>query len=296
MWKISNNKLIVRRFGVFSMLPAPENNVFYLFKALILALLCHSDAYAKTHIFEDFNGGVVDESIWAYPTGDASFNGRTQMRLSYPPVSDGLLHLQLDTYNPTANPVGNSFYGSEIMLRKSVKRGTGLIAEIRARMVTPVKGLVGGVFLYKYFPATQNHSEIDFEFLSNRPNQVQTNIYANEPLGAGHPEFAGIPQFDMTQFNTYRVEWLPDRVRWFINDQLVRENSTLVPKEPLNLHLNFYAPECNWAIACDANLHPASSPDSNETYFFDIDWVRITSKVSPQTTAAKKKPSNPRKR
>ena len=293
MWKISIKKLIVRRFGVFSML---QNNVFYLFNALILAFLCNSYAYAETQFFEDFNGGAVDESIWAYPTGDASFNGRTQMRLSYPSVSNGLLHLQLDTYNPTANPVGNSFYGSEIVLRKTVERGTGLIAEIRARMVTPVKGLVGGAFLYKYFPATQIHSEIDFELLTNMPNQVQTNIYANEPLGIGHPEFAGIPQFDMTQFNTYRVEWLPDRVRWFVNDQLVRENSTIVPKEPLNLHLNFYAPECNWAIACDANLHPASSPENNETYVFDIDWVRITSNVSPQTTAAKKKSSNPRKR
>ena len=295
MWKIVK-KLIVRRFGVFSKLPAPKNKVFYLFNVLILALLCHSDAYAKTQIFEDFNGEAVDESIWAYPTGDASFNGRTQMRLSYPSVSNGLLHLQLDTYNPTANPVGNSFYGSEIVLRKAVERGSGLIVEIRARMVTPVKGLVGGAFLYKYFPATQNHSEIDFELLSNMPNQVQTNIYVNEPLGIGHPEFAGIPQFDMTQFNTYRVEWLPDRVRWFVNDQLVRENSTVVPKEPLNLHLNFYAPECNWAIACDANLQPASSPDSNETFVFDIDWVRITSKASPLTTTAKKKPRNPRKR
>jgi beta-glucanase (GH16 family) len=293
MWKISIKKLIVRRFGVFSML---QNNVFYLFNALILVFLCNSYAYAETQFFEDFNGGAVDESIWAYPTGDASFNGRTQMRLSYPSVSNGLLHLQLDTYNPTANPVGNSFYGSEIVLRKTVVRGTGLIAEIRARMVTPVKGLVGGAFLYKYFPETQLHNEIDFELLTNMLNQVQTNIYANEPLGIGHPEFAGIPQFDMTQFINYRVEWWPDRVRWFVNNQLVRENSTIVPKEPLNLHLNFYAPECNWAIACDANLHPASSPESNETYVFDIDWVRITSNVSPQTTAAKKKSSNPRKR
>ena len=106
MWKISIKKLIVRRFGVFSML---QNNVFYLFNALILVFLCNSYAYAETQFFEDFNGGAVDESIWAYPTGDASFNGRTQMRLSYPSVSNGLLHLQLDTYNPTANPVGQFF-------------------------------------------------------------------------------------------------------------------------------------------------------------------------------------------
>ena len=181
------------------------------------------------------------------------------------------------------------------MLRRTLKRGNGLITEIRARMVTPVKGLVGGAFLYKYFPKTQNHSEIDFELLSNKLNQVQTNIYAKEPLGVGHPEFNGIPQFDMTQFNTYRVEWLPNRVRWFVNDQLVRENSTVVPKEALNLHLNFYAPECNWAIACDADLHPASSPESNKIYFFDIDWVRVKFNASPKTSVVKHKSSRPKK-
>ena len=295
MWKISIKKLIVRRSGVFSMLPSPKNNVLYLFNALILTLVCNSYALAETQFFEDFNGRGVDESIWEYPTGDASFNGRTQMRHSYPPVSKGLLHLQFDTYNSTANPVGKSFYGSEIVLRKPIERGTGLIAEIRARMVTPVKGLVGGAFLYKYFPETQNHSEIDFELLSNIPDQVQTNIYASEPLGIGHPEFNGIPKFDITRFNTYRVEWGPDRVRWFVNDKLVRENSTLVPNEALNLHLNFYGPECNWAIACDANLHPASSPANNKTYFFDIDWVRVKFNASHRDVAKKQKPSKPKK-
>jgi len=294
MWKISIKHLIVRRLGVLS---KPGNKVFYPFNALILALLCNVNVYAKTPFFDDFNGGAVDESIWAHPTGDASFNGRTQMRLGYPSVSNGLLHLQFDTYNPTANPAGNSFYGSEILSRKTFKRGTtGLIVEIRARMVTPVKGLVGGVFLYKYFPATHLHSEIDFELLTNMPNQVQTNIYANEPLGVGHPEFSARPQFDMTQFNTYRVEWLPDRVRWFVNDQLVRENTTILPKEPLALHLNFYAPECNWAIACDASLLPASGPENNKTYFLDIDWVRVSVKASPQTVPAKQKLSSLRKR
>ena len=285
MWKISIKKLTVRRLGVFS---TPENNVFYLFNALILALLCNSYAYAETPFFEDFNGGAVDESIWAYPTGDASFNGRTQMRAGYPSVSNGLLHLQLDTYNPTANPVGNSFYGSEILSRRTFERGTGLIVEIRARMVTPVKGLVGGAFLYHYFSATQLHDEIDFELLTTLPNQVQTNIYANEPLGIGHPEFAGLPHFDITPFNNYRVEWGPDRVRWFVNNQLVRENSTIVPKEPLNLHLNFYAPDCSMAFACDANLVPAASPANNKTYFFDIDWVRVllVENMNPTSSAS----------
>jgi hypothetical protein len=100
----------------------------------------------------------------------------------------------------------------------------------------------------------------------------------------------------MTRFNTYRVEWMPDRVRWFVNNQLLRENSKVVPNEPLNLHLNFYAPECNWAIACDAKLHPASTPANNKTFVFDIDWVRVISDVSPKTVSAKKGVISPPKK
>ncbi|MCX7113275.1 MAG: glycoside hydrolase family 16 protein [Proteobacteria bacterium] len=265
------------------MLSTLRMSVIHLVNALMLALLCIPYAHAETQFFEDFNGGVVDDSIWTYPTGNASFNGRTQMRAGYPSVSSGLLHLQLDTYNPTANPVGNSFYGSEIVSRGTAEHGTGLIAEIRARMVTPVKGLVGGAFLYNFFPTTQTHGEIDFELLSNFPDKVQTNIYSNEPLGTGHPEFDGISQLDITQFNNYRVEWWPDRVRWFINNQLIRENTTIVPNEALALHLNFYAPSCDWASACAASLLPASKPEDNKTHVFDVDWVRAIFNVSPQT-------------
>ena len=285
---MSIKKWLVCRSGEFS-----RSTLFYLINALIFVVLCHSNAYAGTQFFEDFKGKAVDKSLWIYPTGEASFNGRTQMRAAYPSVSNGLLHLQLETYNPTAKPAGTSFYGSEIFLRKNFERGAGLIIEIRARLVKPVKGLVGGAFLYNYFPETQNHSEIDFELLSNSPDQVQTNIYANEPLGIGHPEFNDIPKFDITRFNIYRIEWLPDRVRWLVNNQLVRENKTFVPHEALALYLNFYAPECNWAIACDANLKPASSPADNKTYYFDIDWVRATVNASRQN---KKKSSHPKKR
>ena len=266
---------------IFSLLPRLKASACYLINGLTL-LLCISFAHAESQFIDDFTGDAVDQSVWAFPTGNASFNGRTQMRAAYPSVSNGLLHLQLDTYNPTANPVGNSFYGSEILTRGSIEQGHGFIAEIRARMVNPVKGLVGGAFLYNFFPATQTHSEIDFELLSNLPNKVQTNIYSNEPLGAGHPEIDGTTPFDITQFNNYRIEWWPDHVRWFVNEQLVRENTTIIPHEALALHLNFYAPACEWATACDASLLPASKPQDNKTYLFDVDWVRAIFDVSPQ--------------
>ena len=243
---------------------------------VVVFLLSIPYAQAETQFVDEFDS--LNKSVWAYPTGDASFNGRTQMRPSFPNVSNGLLHLQLDTYNPT----GGSFYGSEIFTQGKAPSGTGLLAEFKARLVTPVKGLVGGAFLYDIF-STGFHSEIDFELLSNNLDKVQTNIYANEPLGAGHPEFNSAPQLDVTQFNIYRIEWLPNKVRWFVNNSLVRETSNTIPQEQLRLFLNFYAPSCNWATACDANLQPASRIEDNKTYLFDIDSVRVVFGLNPET-------------
>ncbi len=58
-------------------------------------------------------------------------------------------------------------------------------------MSAPLRpGIVGGLFLYALAPGSNTlHDEIDFELLSNVPDQVQTNIYGNEPLGIGHVEF-----------------------------------------------------------------------------------------------------------
>ena len=248
-----------------------------LLSVAIVSMACISSAYGATQFFDDFSGDSLDDSVWAFPTGDASYYGFTQISPSYPLVSNGLLHLQLDTYNPT----GYSFYGSEIYTRTTATHGSGLIAEVRARMVDPAEGLVGGLFLYDFL-SSSNHSEIDFELLSNKLTQPQTNIYANEPLGVGHPEFTS-PDFDITQFNNYRIEWWPDRVRWFVNNQLVRENTADVPHDSMALHLNFYAPSCDWVVACDPNLLPTTDPANNKTYVMDVDWVLEVFDVSPET-------------
>ena len=269
-------QLTIHILDAFSLLPILENSIFYLFNGIIF-FLCISYAHADTIFRDDFNGTSVNASTWTYPTGNPSYYGSTQIRAYFPPVSNGLLHLQLDSYNPT----GYSFFGSEIITQNPFTLGTGVIFETSARMTTPVTGLVGGAFLYNYFTAT-DHSEIDFELLSNFPTKVQTNIYANQALGAGSPAFDGT--LDITQFNTYRVEWYPSIVCWYVNDQLVRTNTTLVPSDPLFLHLNFYVPSCqSWPLACNSNLVPASSQSNNQTWFLDVDWVQVTYNVPLQT-------------
>jgi hypothetical protein len=231
----------------------------------------------QTLFFDDFSA-PLSPSQWNYNqfSSGGSFYGRTQQRQSLPQVSNGLLHLQLDTFNPTGP--GNSFLGSEAITTQSFTIDAGGIAfEASARIVSSVPGLVGGFFGYNFNNATGLHSELDTELLGNDAaagrNRAQTNVYSNEPLGAGHPQF--VPLADLTRFHTYRMEWFPDRVRWLIDNQLVREDTAHIPQGALALHLNIWAPAQDWIEAFSASLQPTANPAANVSYFVDVDYVRV---------------------
>src|SRR5262249_14963573 len=122
------------------------------------------------------------------------------------------------------------------------------------------------------------HDEIDFELLGNDAaagrNRVQTQIYGNEPLGAGHPEFDTISS-NVTNFHTYRIEWYPTVVRWFVDGQLVRQTTDHVPQGSLQVHLNIWAPAQDWAEAYSATLQPAATQAANTSYFADVDYAQV---------------------
>ena len=205
-------------------------------------------------LFADNFSAPLDSNVWDYPhfseKNNPSFYGRTQIRQSLPDVSGGFAHLALDTFNPT-DPIGSSFYGSEIITRQTFSlNGGGIAFEASARLVTATPGIVGSIFGYNFDFSTHLHDEIDFELLGNDAaagrNRVHTNVYANEPLGAGHGQF--VPVTDLTSFHVYRMEWYSTAVRWFIDGQLVREDTTHVPQGAMALHANNWAPTQDWGI------------------------------------------------
>ena len=237
----------------------------------------------RTLLYDDFTSlGPISSFTWDYnhfsPVNNPSFYGRTQQRQQLPSASGGLLNLDLDTFNP---PPGapNAFFGSEAISRQSFDHlGAGLAFEVSARLRSATPGIVGGLFLYGTNPLNANlHDELDFELLGNDAlagrNQVQTQIYGNEPLGAGHPEFD--PVSGLTSFHTYRIEWYPTIVRWFVDGQLVRESTDHVPQGSLQVHLNIWAPGQEWPDAFSAALQPAALPGANTPYFVDVDYVRV---------------------
>lgn len=255
--------------------------MFWIALAFI-GLLPPASIHADTLLSDDFSGNRVSMDKWHIPTwvspSDGTVVGLTQFRFtqnsSLPAANDGQAIIALESYNPTAI----SFYGTDLRSNQSFAVGAGIHITVRAKMDTATRGIVGGIFLYALKPgSTTDHDEIDFEFLTNRPHGVQTNVYSNEKLGNGHVLFVPYVSGSITDYHTYEIKWLPDQVSWFIDGKLVRTDTTHVPAGPMNLHLNIWVPGSGWPAAYDPDLKPATSADSNRIFSMRVDSVHVQS-------------------
>lgn len=231
--------------------------------------------------------GQISASRWDFnhwnadPSKNGSFYGNTQQRQELPSAFGGVLRLRLDTYNPS-DPNGNTFLGSEAITKQMFAvGGAGIAFEAKARYVQDQRGIIGGFFTFAG-PADQ-HDEIDFEALSNNNTKIQTNIYHSEPLGEGHPISYPITG-SLTDFHTYRIEWLPNMVRWLVDGKVVRQETKLVPDKPMAMHLNIWGPPSSWGTG-DASLKAVGSAGQNKTYYFEVDSVKVEQLASALGTA-----------
>lgn len=229
---------------------------------------------------DDFNGsGYVDNTKWYYPLWQAennpSFHGRTQQRQELPTQQDGVLRLRLDTHNASdPNVPKNSLFGSEAITNQKFDLTGGPLAfEARFKMSQAQPGIIGGFFTYN--TPNPKHDEIDFEAITNSMNTIQTNIYANEALGDGTWSTHAISD-SLQEYHTYRIEWLPNAVRWLVDGQVIRIETSKVPLNPQELHLNIWAPPKEWGNRVyHSSLQSAQTPAENKTFFMDVDYVAV---------------------
>lgn len=240
-----------------------------------------SAASGQVILRDEFSGRYANGRLWSIPTwrysGDGTFIGRTQFRCSQnaplPPVSKGHIHIPLETYNPT----GHSFYGTDLIGRKSFSMGKGIDITVRAKIDSPVqRGIVGGIFLYGLKPASSSlHDEIDFELVGNDAARAHTNIYANEPLGVGNPSAVRYMSGSVSGYHLYRIQWLPTRVSWYVDGRLVRTATGSIPKGPMRLHINMWAPGSDWSDAYYAGIDPTNSLRRNRIFNMSVDSVVV---------------------
>ena len=238
---------------------------------------------AQNLLFDDFNGTIENSDRWHIPTwegsGDGTFVGRTQFRCvpaPFPKTENSKAKILLETYNPTANTPGDSFYGTDLVSNQLFSPGNGIRIKVHAKMNTSQKGIVGGIFLYVRKPGTNTlHDEIDFELITNIPDKFQTNIYSNEPLGTGHPILLAYNSGSITEYHTYEIQWQPNRVSWFVDGNLVRTETENIPTGPMYFHLNIWAPAQEWAQAYDQDFQPVKDLKLNQKYWMSVDSVNI---------------------
>ncbi|TWT40839.1 glycoside hydrolase family 16 protein [Botrimarina hoheduenensis] len=274
---------------------------YYLTLAVLLTPLAASAN--ELLLRDDFDGtGIVDSTVWRLPFGtEGTFVGRTQYRgdsavdmplqgVAEALATDGkVTEIKLDTYSPL-DP-GNAFLGTDLLTKRNFAQGGGITFEARMRLKpTTAGGVVGGFFLYdvtRDSPAGANNlvrDEIDWELLGNQgvsggAQDPATNYWNDGPFtgpgSGGDLEFHNVAGLNLTQFQNYKVEWTPQSLKWFVNDQLVRTETTNIPNDPQKLHFNMWAPDSGFAAAFNAALQPAATPGAGVTYAAQIDHVEV---------------------
>lgn len=226
---------------------------------------------ATTIFSDDF--AFMDSSKWMVNSVGPFIEPRAYFRQVLPTVSNGVVQLTLDTFDPGGHSV---FICSDIVSTRTFDLSGGPLAfEARVRYAQDQRGLIGGFFTYGGPPNT--HDEIDFEAMSNKPGSIQTNLYHNEPAGESRPEDHPFTDNSTLQsFHTLRFEWYPDMVRWFVdgNPTAVRESSSFVPTQAMNLHFNIWSGGPTWTTS-DPSLSPAASQAENRTFTFEVDSVKV---------------------
>lgn len=234
---------------------------------------------------DDFSGnGPIDGNVWRFNKYDAGgFYGNTLARQALPSASDGSMHLLFSLFNPTWREGGPNaiptFLGSEAITQRlfDVAKDGPIAFEASLRYVQNQPGIIGGFFTYGFPQGNPDkHDEIDFEAMSNFYNEIQTNIYHNEPGGDGHWESKSLPSGTLGDFHTYRIEWRADSVKWFVDGVFNREVTAkeLVPDQAMSLHLNIWSGFPSWRTSSD-QTQPVPTAQGDKTYTLDVDWVQV---------------------
>ncbi|MCW5734877.1 MAG: family 16 glycosylhydrolase [Enhydrobacter sp.] len=253
--------------------------------------------------------GKLNATNWGYnqayygnDAGNPAYLGKTLMRQELPSAQGGVARIKLDTWNFDWKD-GNSFYGSEAITKGAwdAKSTGGLAFEARMRFEGTQGGMIAGMFFYQQFPPPPSprvpHNELDWEILTSqlRPsstNKISTNVFPHQGSSSSEHDFpisypvSQIPGFSPNDYHTYRVEWLPNKVTWLIDNKVIRVEKVNVPQADvkMQLHLNLWGVPTNWGPSPgdpggpnigDPTFVPATSAGANKSYYFDVDSVTV---------------------
>ncbi|MEP7005185.1 MAG: family 16 glycosylhydrolase [Sphingomonas bacterium] len=235
---------------------------------MILALAAAASVAVAPQWIEDFQ--TLDPARWDIQLYSFPANG-CDMGADQVKAANGTLNLSVSLLDTPHE--GKICKAGEVGSRRFFQYGL-----FQVRMALPaVRGGVAAFYLMNQWqPEKWEHKEIDFEFLGNKPDQVQLT---NHDFQKGGTDWkSAVTQaklgFDFAAAaHDYAILWTPKSVRWYVDGRLLHEEKQYVPHEPLQIRANIYlgAPDepgvAAWLGPIDKRTVPATATYSNLRYF-----------------------------
>jgi len=215
---------------------------FLTFLILMVTMIpqCTADAENRSPSHQAFTDDFDSFDICLWHKADGWANGdpfACGWRADHITFSDGEMTLRLDNAGCPDGCSGAAYASGEYRSNGFYQYGTYTVVMKAASS----EGTVSSFFIYTG-PADGNpHNEIDIEILGKDPTKIQINYFTDGI--AGHEVLINL-EFDASaDFHTYAIEWLPDNIKWYVDEVEVHtENgsSGTLPTTSGRIIINFW--------------------------------------------------------
>ncbi len=230
---------------------------------------------------DNFDGATLDESRWVtcywWDRNGCTNLGNANLQWYLPTgvhVGDGVLHLTAkeaetaasdnNTYHYTSGMVTT---GRDVAETSTPPRFAFQYGYLEVRVQAPAgAGLWPAVWL---LPITHDSKpEIDvMEMQGDEPTINAVHLHFRRRSGESDSVGFSWEGSDLTKgFHTYAIDWRPDSLTWYVDDEPIWEVTERVPQEPLYLLINL-------AVGGEYVGRPDEATEFPATFL--VDWVRI---------------------
>ena len=141
--------------------------------------------------------------------------------------------------------------------------------------ITGAPGAVAGFFTF-----LDANNEQDIEILTSEAhNRIHYTTHDNGGTGTGNPTLNTTIGSPWTDYNTYRLDWIPSKASFFNNDDPVKELTTAVPTKACTLNVNMWSAGEGWGGV----MAPGGSATLN------VQWIEAVYNVSAAATSRVKR-------
>jgi beta-glucanase (GH16 family) len=198
---------------------------------------------------EDFDS--FRPSAWGRYDSVGGF-GNGLRRPSAITVSDGLLHITArgNVSGGMAHKLGRTFGRWEFRARTDMGRGFG-----------------SAILLWPDSERFPEDGEID---IMEVPSETRDRAHFVVHYGAQNRLYGSYVEDDFSQWHTFAVDWLPDRIVWYVDgvERFRITDRNLIPRNPMHLAIQFdQGPKKDWIRAPDETTPAAFS--------LQVDWLRV---------------------